>query len=119
MEAFLQTLLASMLPEDSAFTIHSFRGKPDLMKKLRDRLRGYAAWMPESYRIVVVVDRDDDDCKILKEKLETAATDSSLLTRTQTGGTPWQVVNRIAIEELGVPTVTAQNRTLSVVSRTP
>ena len=100
MEAFLQTLLASMLPEASAFTIHSFRGKPDLMKKLRDRLRGYAAWMPEGYRIVVVVDRDDDDCKILKEKLETAAADSSLLTRTRTGGSPWQVVNRIAIEEL-------------------
>ena len=100
MEAFLQTVLTNLLPEGPTFSIHSFRGKRNLLKRLRDRLRGYANWMPENYRIVVVVDRDNDECRMLKNQLETMATDSGLLSRSRAGGGPWQVVNRIAIEEL-------------------
>ena len=100
MEAFLQTLLTGMLSEGPTFAIHSFRGKSDLLRKLNSRLRAYANWMPKSFRVVVVVDRDNDDCRMLKEQLETMAVDSGLLTRSRVGGGPWQVVNRIAIEEL-------------------
>ena len=49
---------------------------------------------------MVVLDRDDDDCRALKNQLETIATKSGLITRSRASGHPWQVVNRIAIEEL-------------------
>ena len=100
METFLQTLLPRMLPEPSTFDIHAFRGKTDLLRKLMKRLRGYAMWIPEHFRIVVVVDRDNHDCRELKEHLETIASDSGLLTRSPARHRAWQVVNRIAIEEL-------------------
>ena len=100
MEAFLQTLLPRILPDGSTFTIHPFRGKSDLLRKLQDRLSAYANWMPENFRVVVMIDRDNDDCRTLKEQLETIAADSGLLTRSRAGGGSWQVVNRIAIEEL-------------------
>lgn len=100
MEAFLQTLLPRMLPESSTFGIHSFRGKYDLLRKLHHRLRGYAMWMPEDYRVVVVVDRDNHDCRKLKQQLDDIAFNSGLVTRSPVGNRPWQVLNRIAIEEL-------------------
>lgn len=100
METFLQTLLPRLLPTPSTFDIHSFRGKADLLRKLLKRLRGYAKWMPEHYRLVVVVDRDNDDCRELKEQLDIIARNSGLVTRSLAGRGQWQVVNRIAIEEL-------------------
>ncbi|HAZ60101.1 MAG TPA: hypothetical protein DCY89_00845 [Gammaproteobacteria bacterium] len=100
MEAFLRALLPRLLPQDRSFSIHPFQGKSDLLGKLESRLRGYAAWLPDDCRIVVVVDRDDEDCRVLKRRLESMAGDAGLRTRTHPGGAPWQLVNRIAIEEL-------------------
>ena len=100
MEAFLHCLLPRLLPEGHTFEVHPFRGKHDLRKKLKDRLRGYARWLPDEYRIIVMVDRDNDDCKKLKAELEAAATAAGLRTRSQAGSGPWQVANRIVIEEL-------------------
>lgn len=100
MEAFLGELLPRLLPADRTFVVHPFQGKTDLMAKLQDRLRGYASWLPEGWRIVVVVDRDDDDCMALKAQLESMAKKAKLRTRTASGKHPWQLVNRIAIEEL-------------------
>lgn len=100
MEAFLRALLPRLLPQDRSFEVHSFQGKLDLLAKLQARLRGYAQWLPEDWRIIVVVDRDDDDCERLKERLEKMAADAGLITRSRVGSRPWQLVNRIAIEEL-------------------
>lgn len=100
MESFLRVLLPRLLPQDRTFEVHSFQGKNDLLSKLDGRLRGYAAWLPEDWRVVVVVDRDDDDCRALKHQLEAAALRAGLRTRTSTGDAQWQLVNRIAIEEL-------------------
>lgn len=100
METFLHTLLPRMLTEPSTFRIHSFRGKKDLLRKLQNRLRGYSKWIPENYRVVVVVDRDNQDCRELKEQLNAIACNSGLVTRSLAGHRPWQVLNRIAIEEL-------------------
>ena len=66
MEAFLGALLPRLLPQDRTFVVHPFQGKSDLLAKLESRLRGYATWMPADWRIVVVVDRDDEDCLVLK-----------------------------------------------------
>lgn len=99
MEAFLRALLPRLLPQGRTFEIHAFQGKNDLLGKLETRLRGYAAWLPEDWRIVVVVDRDDDDCLDLKQRLEAATQQAGLRSRSR-AGEPWQLVNRIAIEEL-------------------
>ena len=73
MEAFLGALLPRLLPEGRTFAVHPFQGKADLLSKLHDRLRGYASWLTKEWRIVVVVDRDNDDCRRLKRRLESAA----------------------------------------------
>jgi hypothetical protein len=99
MEAFLSGLLPRMLGEQS-FSIHPFQCKDELLGRLPGRLRGYANWLPESYRILVVVDRDDDDCEQLKQRLERIALQAGLWTRSRPKGGRFTVVNRIAIEEL-------------------
>jgi hypothetical protein len=83
-----------------SFQIYPYQCKDDLLKRLPDRLRGYSNWLPDDYRIVVVVDRDDDDCHDLKQQLEQMASDAGLLSRSHAGGRPYKVVNRLAIEEL-------------------
>lgn len=100
MEAALEWLLPKLLG-DIEFQIIRFQCKDDLLKNAPDRLKGYAAWLPENWRILVLVDRDDDDCIQLKARLETMAADAGLLTKTQAPpGQRFQVANRIAIEEL-------------------
>lgn len=100
MEAFLRAVLPRLLPQNRTFEIHSFQGKADLLNKLEARLRSYATWIPADWRIVIVVDRDNDDCLQLKRQLERIANIAGLQTRTNAGNVHWQLVNRIAIEEL-------------------
>ena len=99
MEAFLKGALPRLL-QDCTFQTHAFQGKHDLLRKLPVRLRGYGHWLPDDQRIVVVVDRDNAECRALKQRLEEAAVAAGLRTRSQTGDGCWQVVNRIVIEEL-------------------
>ena len=100
MEAFLRALLPRLLPEGRTFELHPFQGKPDLLAKLEPRLRGYAAWLPERWRIVVVVDRDDDECHELKGRWRRWPRRAGLLSQHTAGTAPWQLVNRVAVEEL-------------------
>ncbi|WP_031595218.1 DUF4276 family protein [Ferrovum myxofaciens] len=100
MEAFLQSLLPRMLPVHVSFSIYSYQCKDDLLCKLPSRLRGYAGWLPETSLIAVIVDRDDDDCSVLKQKMEKVAEEAGLSTRSNQNNGHWKVVNRIAIEEL-------------------
>jgi len=100
MEAFLRGLLPRVLPGNRTFDLHAFQGKSDLLGKLGARLRGYARWLPDNWSIIVVVDRDGDDCVQLKQHLERIARQSGVRTRSVSGGSPWQLANRIAIEEL-------------------
>ena len=100
MEAFLEVLLPRMLPVGTTCKIHLFEGKFDLLRKLEGRLRAYASWIPEDWRLVVMVDRDNDDCKALKARLEDSALAAGLVTRSMAGGGAWRLVNRIVVEEL-------------------
>ncbi len=100
MEAFLAAWLPRVLPENCTFKIYPYPGKDALLRKIGDRLKGYAAWMPDEYRIVVIVDRDGDDCEELKSRLEKVCDRAGLRSRRAGGGPDWQVVIRIAIEEL-------------------
>ena len=100
-EAALQNLLPKILGSVASFDIHPYQGKSDLLKKLPSRLDGYSHWLPEDWRIVVLVDADDDDCLELKAQLEQIAQDAGLATKSAAPpGQQFQVLNRLAIEEL-------------------
>lgn len=99
MEAFLRELLPRLLPAQVSFQIYPSQCKDELLQRLPDRLRGYG-WLPDDWRIVVIVDRDDDDCAELKQRMEAMACQAGLRSRTASGGAIWQIANRIAIEEL-------------------
>lgn len=100
MEAFLRALLPRLLGDATSFQVHAHQCKDDLLKKLPARLKGYAPWLPEAWRIVVVVDRDDDECHALKQRVEDMIAAAGLRSRSAAGAVTWQVVTRIAIEEL-------------------
>lgn len=100
----LSLLVPKIVGLDVTFATHAFQGKLDLLKKLPERLRGYRAWLPKDWRIVVLVDRDDDDCLELTQRLEAAAMEAGLMTRSAQANAPsaggFQVLNRVAVEEL-------------------
>jgi hypothetical protein len=99
MEVALRTLMPKLVGRTS-FEVYSYQGKEDLLTCLPQRLKAYAQWIPATWRILVIVDRDDDDCMKLKAKLETSAREAKLKTRSAAGRKPYVVVNRIVIEEL-------------------
>ncbi len=100
-EQALRILLPRIVPGID-FEIRVFQGKSDLLKRLPNRLKGYATWIAQANAtLVVLVDRDDDDCLALKEDLEKMAAAAGLLT---TATAPeirrMNMINRIAVEEL-------------------
>lgn len=100
MEAALEVLLPKMLGNID-FQIIRFQCKDDCLKQLPLRLSGYQGWLPSNWAIIVLVDRDDDDCIELKRKLEDISAHAGLITKTRAGvGNSFRVANRIAIEEL-------------------
>lgn len=100
MEIFLRELLPRLIPATATFAVYPHQSKGDLLRKLPARLQGYAKWLPQNWRIVVVIDRDDDDCDVLKQRLEGISANAGLRTRTSHPNQTWQVISRIAIEEL-------------------
>jgi len=100
MEAFLTASLPKMLPDDVTFKVFPYQGKHAFLNRIEARLKGYSTWLPPEYRIVLVVDRDNDDCEHLKSKLEDICENAGLRSRRVAGSPDWQVVTRIAIEEL-------------------
>lgn len=102
-EASMETLLRGLLTrflKDTSYAIYRFQCKHNLLAELPKRLKGYRAWLPETYRIVVIVDRDGDECQELKKRLEHCAEMADLATRSQPRQNRFSVVNRIVVEEL-------------------
>jgi hypothetical protein len=99
-EAFLRGLLPRVIESEATFELYAHNGKDDLLNNLPTRLAGYSRWLPQSWRIIVLLDCDDDDCDALKLKMERIAIGAGLLSRTAAHELPWQIVNRIAIHEL-------------------
>lgn len=100
-EQALRVLLSRIVP-NAAFEVRVFQGKTDLLKKLPDRIRGYATWITRADTcLVVLVDRDDDDCLALKADLEKMAAAAGLPTaKVAPVDSRADVINRIAVEEL-------------------
>lgn len=100
MESALQALIPRLLnTHDHKIINHGSKDK--LLKTLPARLKGYAAWNAPDLRILILVDRDNDDCRVLKKQLEDMAGAVGLPTKTfpAQDGT-FKVVNRIVVEEL-------------------
>ena len=101
----LNNLLPKIFDSSISYQIHAFQGKRDLLKKLPARLRGYKraykARLGNDYKIVVLIDEDRVDCKKLKDRLENIASDTGLISKSKADlNEPFQILNRIAIEEL-------------------
>jgi Domain of unknown function (DUF4276) len=90
MATALDILIPRIVP-DHSFCVYQHQGKMDLLGNLKARLRSYAGMQshwPE-LRVVVVVDRDSEDCHDLKQKLVDACVAAKC-----------DALCRIAIEEL-------------------
>ncbi len=98
-ETALRLLLPKML-RGVSFCVYPHSCKNELLDRLPERLRGYASWLPKDWRIVVVVDQDNDDCVKLKQQLEAMALEAGFATKSAPKKGQFSVVNRLAIEEL-------------------
>ncbi len=98
-EAALRLLVPTIVG-DLDLQVHGYSCKDALLKGLPALLRGYAKWLPDDWRVVVVVDRDSDDCVKLKKRLEAMAAEAGLATKSKPKRKRFAVVNRLAIEEL-------------------
>ncbi len=87
----LDQLVPRIVGEQHSFQVLNFRNKKELLKEIPKRLKGYARWIPEDWRIAVLVDEDRQDCHVLKAQLVGASRQAGLHDR---------VLNRVVVEEL-------------------
>ena len=100
-EAVLNAILPKILSDNISFGLHVFKGKQDLLKKLPTQLQVYNKWIPDDWRIMVLIDEDRRNWHELKAKLESIAHEANFVTKSNaTSSGDFQVVNRLAIEEL-------------------
>jgi hypothetical protein len=99
-EAALVNLLPKILGPTTSYRIHVHQGKLDLLDNLGRRLKGYSSWLPDNWRIVVLVDADRDDCHRLKRRMTEIARSAGLATKQDSLTGRFHVLNRLAIEEL-------------------
>ncbi len=100
MERALRHLLPRLVPDDVTVQIRVFNGKPDLLRKLPNRLAGYAHWLSATAKVLVIVDRDDDDCRRLKDAIDGMVRAAGLRVASVRDTLPGAVMYRIAVEEL-------------------
>jgi hypothetical protein len=96
----LENLLPKLVINEHTYRIITYQGKHDLLKKLPKTLKGYSKWIKNDYKIIVLVDLDRDNCIELKNQLESYASTANLITKSKSLDKQFQVMNRIAIEEL-------------------
>lgn len=102
-EEALRHLLPKVLQGRARHKVVNLGSKYKLLKVLGDRLAAYRARIDkgENLRVVVLVDRDDDNCEQLKRDLERTARAAHLPTKTHPDADGRiLVLNRIVIEEL-------------------
>lgn len=102
-EEALKHLLPSLIRQRARWKLINLGSKYRLLKVLPKRLAAYRQRIDtgEDLRVVVMVDRDNDDCAALKRQLEDAAVRAGLVTKSAPAvDGRFVVVNRIVIEEL-------------------
>ena len=102
-EEALKHLLPNLIRQRARWKIINLGSKYKMLKVLPQRLAAYRQRIDsnEDLRLVVLVDRDNDDCAALKRQLEYAAARAGLVTKSAPAvDGRFVVVNRIVIEEL-------------------
>lgn len=102
-EQALRVLLPKLVGGRARTKVITFPGKGGMLKALESRLNGYRTRVErgEDVRVLVLVDRDTDDCVELKSRLERAAAAAGLATKSNPApDNRFRVVNRVVIEEL-------------------
>ena len=96
----LNEIVPKIIERDFTFELRDFGGKYNLLQKLPDRLKGYNNLLKaqKDLRVVILIDEDRQDCHTLKQRLEEIAKNAGLLTSSTSDN--FQVLNRIAVEEL-------------------
>jgi hypothetical protein len=92
-EIALKEIVPKIIGNVHTFKIHNFQNKDRLLKRLPERMKAYANFIHDDWRIVVLVDEDRSDCQELKKKLCHA---SSIVTQKKGN----IVLHRIVVEEL-------------------
>lgn len=73
MEEFLRSFLPRILPpnwvQGKNYSIHPHRGKTDLQKSIRNKVRGYRKYH-HPVKLLIIHDQDNNDCRVLKANLE-------------------------------------------------
>ena len=101
LELALTQILPKILPSNVTFNIHGYEGKPDFLKKVPNRLKGYQPSLHPDWKIVLLIDEDREDCLNLKKQLEEMAISAGLITKSSCQkNKSFQVLNRIVVEEL-------------------
>lgn len=102
-EEALKHLLPRLIGGRAQWKLINLGSKYKLLKALPQRLAAYRQRIEhgEDLRVMVLVDRDKDECRALKHQLEEAARQAALATKSApTVDGKFFVVNRIVIEEL-------------------
>lgn len=102
-EEALRHLLPRLIGNRAQWKLINLGSKYKLLRALPQRLAAYSQRIGqgEDLRVMVLVDRDDDDCEVLKRRLEAAAINAGLATKsTPDAEGRFHIVNRIVIEEL-------------------
>lgn len=71
MESALKNLLPRIIDPVDTFRIHSHQGKDDLLRRLPTLAKAYRNILQADshQRLAVIVDRDDEDCRLLKQRI--------------------------------------------------
>lgn len=99
MEAFLKVFISRHWPgAKGCWSVNAFKSKDELLRRLPERLRNFRNLVQQgSARILVLIDRDSDDCRDLAEKLEEMARVAGLVSIRRKSE---QIANCVVIEEL-------------------
>lgn len=99
-EIVLNEIIPRIIGDETTFKIHDFRGKSNLIKNLPNRMKGYGNIIKhqEGLRIVILIDKDKQNCQELKQILEEIAAQAGLTTPSTSKS--FKVLNRIVVEEL-------------------
>ena len=98
-EETLKHVLPKIL-KDVSYEFHTFQGRDEMLKELPERLKG-EQWIPDDWRMIVLIDEDRRDCHELKAYLERAAHEAGFVTKSSAApNEDFRVVNRIAVEEI-------------------
>jgi Domain of unknown function (DUF4276) len=102
-EASMETALRELIPKlvgPVGCAFQRFQGKPALLRQMPERLRALRRMLRPDWLVLVVIDRDRDDCLQLKMRLEKEAALAGLATRANGIRGCLAVVNCIVVEEL-------------------